>query len=224
VQEEASRPRATDKNRASLVLLAGLVALAACTAVTRQPDAFGPRQALVSIAIVAIGLSLALLRERAGMAWPLSAGLALATAYHLAYDPVLPEALGNRLPLRIAILEPTTPTIIVLVLVLWWVLRKWPWAEQAPAGSGQALQALGIVARLLIGLGIVLYLALSGVYDLEGGFWFWKLTLVCTVYLGLGWIGIEGAARGFLDWKALAVLLLGVLLTVARHFLGSQGA
>jgi hypothetical protein len=84
------------------------------------------------------------------------------------------------------------------------------------------VRALATTARVLIGLGVVLYLALSSIYDLEGGYWFWKLTLVCATYLGLWWVGIESAARGLLDWKGMAVLLAAQLVAVARHFIGSQ--
>ncbi len=206
------------------MLLAGVLALAACTAVTRQPGDLSARQSLLFVMIALAGLAASLARERLGIAWPLLAGLALGAGYRLAYDPVLPEALVMRLPARVAILEPTTPLVVALVLVLWWALASRDGEPAAAAETGLALRALGITARALIGLGVVLYLLLSVVYDLEGGQWFWRLTLVCVAYLGLLWIGVEGAARRMLDWKAMMLVALGVAVTIARHLLGSQGA
>lgn len=191
---------------------------------TRQPGDLTARQGLVFVLIALAALAASLARERLGMAWPLLAGLALGAAYRLAYDPVLPEALVLRLPPRVAVLEPTTPLLVALVLVLWWALSSRDGEPAAPPDASLALRALGITARALIGLGVVLYLLLSLVYDLEGGQWFWRLTLVCVAYLGLLWIGIEGAARRMLDWKAMMLVALGVVVTVTRHLLGSQGA
>ncbi len=147
------------------------------------------------------------------MAWPLMAGLALASMLRLAYDPVLPDALLSRLPASIAVLEPTVPTVIALVVVAWWALR--PRESVADEEVSTALQALGWAVRIVLATAIVLYLLLGRIYDLEGGYWLWRAALACALYAGMMWIGIEGAHKGFIRWPLMFVAATSIIATLA---------
>jgi hypothetical protein len=205
------------------ILLGAIAALAACTAITRQPQDFGPRAAAGCVAILLAALGAGCAARRALVAWPLLCGLALATTYRLAYDPMLPDALLQRLPPRLAVLEPTVPMFLVLVLVLGWAC--WPGRRALAKTPAVALagRALLHTAQLVVLTGVVLYLGLSRVYNLEGGYWFWRLVVSAACYLGLMWVGVEGAAGGLVGWEAVALALLGVAISLARHLAGGGG-
>lgn len=202
----------------------GIVAIAVCTAVTRQPADFGLRQASLYLLIATVAVGLAAMAEKFALAWPLWAGLAIAATYSLAYDPVLPDAVVNRLPVGVAVLEPTVPLLIALVIAGAWALWPRPPIEEKSAEVGLALQGLGLTGRVVMATGVVLYPALANVYDLEGGYWLWRLTLSCAAYLGLMWIGIEGARRRWIGLREAAVMLAGIVVTILRSLLGGAAA
>ena len=232
--ERALGPTILPSSAGGWALLLFAAALATCAAATVQPADFTARRAAVYVFIAFAAVISSFVATRAGIAWPLIAGLVLAATYRLSYDPVLPDAIVSRLPMRIALLEPTVPMLLALLAVMGWAI--WPRAVRsirasngrakyntsrasasAPATSvSHALSALRHTAQLAIGLGLICYLAFSSIYDLEGGYWFWRLTLAAVLYLGLLWIGIEAAARRMLTPLHAAVLFAGILISVGR--------
>ncbi|MCX7599066.1 MAG: hypothetical protein N2512_09400 [Armatimonadetes bacterium] len=206
------------------LLSLGVAALAACAAVTRQPADFGLRQWLAVVVLAAAATVCGVSQGRVGMAWPLLAGLSLAAVYRMSYDPVLPEALAGRLPVRVALLEPTTPMALAGVMVIWWALTARRRVAPLPAAECLALRSLLWTVRLLIVVGAVLYLVLGTVYDLEGGVVFWKLVVSCALYAGLMWVGIEAAAKGLLRWPVAGVMLLGLVVGFLRNLSGGGGS
>jgi hypothetical protein len=197
-----------------------VLALAVCTAVTKQPADFGHRRWAGMLVLGLAALLCSATASIVGIAAPLTAGLALAALYNLAYDPVLPESLVNRLPMRIVLLEPTVPMVIAIAFIIWWVIFTLSRPRALDTGPSIAVRSLAISAQLLISIGIVLYLSLAHVYDLEGGATFWKLVLVSFLYLDLMWIGVESSARRMFGWPVAAVLFLGMLAGFVRNLYG----
>ncbi|MBC7287422.1 MAG: hypothetical protein H5T86_05125 [Armatimonadetes bacterium] len=197
-------------------------ALAGSAAATVQPASFTVRQGagFVAIAVAAVVCSFA--ARRVGIAWPLLCGLALTAAYRLSYEPALPEPIMARLPMRVALLEPTGPMLLVLFSVAAWavLLRDRP-RDPAFSLARRALCRAGLVA---VGLGLIYFVAFAGIYNLEGGYWFWRLILASVLYLGLMWVGVEAAARGTMGPVHAALLFAGIMISVGRALAGGQGA
>lgn len=206
-----------------LLLSAAIAVLAACAAVTRQPADLTLRQWAPVIAVAAAAAGCGLRRSSVGIAWPLVAGLALASVYRMSYDPVLPERLMSRLPLSVALLEPTTPMVLAALIVGGWAITAPRRTAPLPESESLAVRSLLWTVRLLIVSGIALYVLLGMVYDLEGGVVLWKLVVSVGLYAGLMWVGIEAAARGLLRWPVAVVMLLGLVVSLLRNLPGGGG-
>ncbi len=202
------------------MLFVGVLALALCAGVTKQPADFTHRHWAGMIFIGLVALYCAATASTVGIAAPLTAGLALATVYSLTYDPVLPDAVANALPTRVSLLEPTVPMLLAIVFILWWVVFTLTHPRKLDDAPAVAVRSLTLVAQLLLGLGVILYVALSHVYDLEGGATFWKLVLMCFLYLNLMWIGVEASARRMFRWPVALVLLLGIAAGFVHNLIG----
>jgi len=206
------------------VLLGLMVAaLAVCAAVTRQPADLTLRQWVPVIVVAAAATVCGLRATCVGIAWPLLAGLCLAAVYRMSYDPVLPEALVGRLPAQVALLEPTTPMALAALMAVGWAVTSPRRALRLGQPESLAVTSLLWTVRLLIVTGIVLFVLLGRVYDLEGGVVLWKLVVSCGLYAGLIWVGIEAAAAALLRWPMAAVMLLGLVVSFLRNLLGGGG-
>ncbi len=202
---------------AAIPLLVGFVVASA--AVTAQPADFGLRRWL-GCWLVVLALNAAAFRPRRfGIAWPALWALTLALFARLAYWPELPAAIYDRLPLALAALQPSWPTAAALAAVLLWALRPRP-SSDWPAAPRLLLDSLHRAAQLLVALAVVLHLALAMVYGseaLEAAPVLWAVPLACAIYLGLGWIGIEGSLSGILKpWHARICLLALAVATVGN--------
>ena len=205
------------------MLFAGVLALALCAAVTRQPGDFTHRHWAGLIVIGLAAVYCAVTAARVGIAAPLTAGLALAALYSLAYDPVLPDSVANALPTSLALLEPTVPMLLALVFIVWWIIFALTHRRKIDDAPALALGSLSIVAGLLLGVAVILYVALSRVYDLEGGAILWKFVLMCFLYLNLMWIGLEATARRMFTWPVAVVLLLGMIAGFVHNLIPVAG-
>lgn len=206
-----------------LLLGIAVAALAGCAAITRQPADLTARHWAAVVVVAAAAAGCGLRRSSAGIAWPLLAGLALASIYRMSYDPVLPEGLVARLPVRVALLEPTTPMVLAALIVVGWAITAPYRTAPLPEGESLALRCLLWTVRLLIVGGITLYLLLGMVYDLEGGVVLWKLVVSVGLYAGLIWVGIEAAAKQLLRWPVATIMLLGLIVSLLRNFPGGNG-
>lgn len=212
------------KSSLSQILLSlGLVGLAACAAVTRQPADFGVRQWVSLMALMVTATVCGAIRTKVAAAWPLLAGLSVAAVYRMSYDPVLPEPLAARLPVSLALLEPTTPMALAAIIVMAWTVTARRRSAPLPQAEHLALRSLLWAMGFLIGTGIVLCLLLGMAYDLEGGVVFWKLVVSCALYAGLMWVGVEAAARGLLGWPVAGAMLLGLGVSLLRNWFGGGG-
>jgi hypothetical protein len=199
-----------------------VLVLAACAALTKQPADFSHRAWGGVLVIGLASVICAAMASTVGIAAPLAAGLALAALYSLGLDPALPDSIVNSLPNGIALLAPTVPMIVALVFIVWWVIFALTHRRKLDEAPVVAVRSVGIGGSLVLAMGVIIYLGLVHIYDLEGGAIFWKFLLVSFLYLNLLWMGIEASARSMFRWPVAAVLFLGMLAGFVHNLHGGS--
>jgi len=229
-QAESVPQVAAGNNQASMNIFAGLfhvgmLAVAFSCAYTLQPPNY-TKLYFVTIAALAVGVIIGLLVVGSRLAQT-SAGRALTAlmagiAYSLAYQPQVAELLSScdrELLPAIAEFAPSLGTIGLLVALLGAALYLLGGCDRRPANEPFSL-AVMLAAGLVLTLGIIMYIALAPVYNLQGGMYTRLLVargfeyglLVLAVLRVTGGPGIATAPI----WYMAAALLVAAL----RHILG----
>lgn len=209
----------------AVVFHLGMLAIAISCVYTQQPPTAG-RLFYITVALLALSLPLVLCvrvrsaAARSAMA-PLTA-LAAAITYSFAYEPqleaVVPSAIA-RLPMVILELAPGIGLAGLL-------LASIATAVYLAAGCDRHLvrvrmsRAVLAAAGLVIGLGLVMYVALAPIYDLQGGMQTRLLIGRTVEYALLGLVvmrmyGLRGIGS-VPAWYFAAALFLAA----GRHLLG----